>query len=90
KHLRGLTSATVLTPGDAVYDANGKQVGEVRRSGLSPRKGPIAIAMIRRELPLGSEVNVGAPGHGTSARIRALSFQAMPDLDAGAKKRGAP
>lgn len=75
KHLRGLSSMTLLNPGDLVYDANGKPVGDVRRSGASPQLGAIAIAMIRRELPVDSEVSVGAPGQGVPARITPLPFQ---------------
>lgn len=72
KHLRRLSSTALLQPGDSVYDPSGKLVGEVRRSGVSPRLGPIAIAMIRRELPQDSEVSVGMPGQGIPARISQL------------------
>jgi len=74
KHLRGLSSQMLLQPGSPIHDSNGKAVGEVRRSGASPRLGPIAIGMIRREIPEGGEVLVGAVGNAESARVTALPF----------------
>jgi folate-binding protein YgfZ len=60
RHLRGLRSATPLEVGQPAYDAGGKLVGEVRRSGVSPRFGPIAVAMLRREIAPGDTVRIGA------------------------------
>lgn len=73
KHLRGLRSSELLMPGAQVFDATGKDVGDVRRSGNSPRLGPIAIAMIRREVASGSTVSIGA-ADGVSASVIALPF----------------
>ncbi len=58
RHLRWLTSADALARGAAVVDAEGKDVGEVRSSVVSPTRGPLAIAMIRREVAPGSAVQV--------------------------------
>ena len=74
KHLRGLTAAVLLEPGSPVHDATGKVVGDVRRSGLSPRYGAIAIAMLRREIADGSEVQVGLTGSADLARVTVLPF----------------
>ncbi|MEO7362175.1 MAG: glycine cleavage T C-terminal barrel domain-containing protein, partial [Gemmatimonadaceae bacterium] len=76
KHLRGLSSQMLLQPGSPIHDSTGKAVGEVRRSGISPQFGPIAIGMIRREIPDGSEVLVGVVGSVESARVTALPFAA--------------
>lgn len=65
KHLRGLRAAQAMSVGASVTDAQGKVIGDVRRSVVSPRLGAIAIAMLRREIDVGSEVIVtlaAAPG----------------------------
>ncbi|MEP6833172.1 MAG: glycine cleavage T C-terminal barrel domain-containing protein [Gemmatimonas sp.] len=85
KHLRGLSSGALLQPGSSVHDLTGKAVGEVRRSGVSPRLGPIAIALIRREVAVGAEVRVGPDGAAESARVTTLPMAA----DRPNKKRGA-
>jgi folate-binding protein YgfZ len=72
RHLRGLRASSPLTRGDVITDATGKQVGDVRSTALSPRLGPIAIAMVRREIPVGSEVTLE---RGT-ATVHALPFEA--------------
>jgi len=73
RHLRGLRFAPVggrpaavdvaaapeLPPLRAqIFDQSGKAVGDVRSAALSPRFGPIAIAMVRREIALGDSVVV--------------------------------
>ena len=73
RHLRGLRFAPVggrpsavdvgaapeLPPLRAqIFDDSGKAVGDVRSAALSPRFGPIAIAMVRREIALGDSVTV--------------------------------
>jgi glycine cleavage system aminomethyltransferase T len=40
--------------GAGLFDATGKQVGDVRSSAASPRLGGIALGMVRREVELGS------------------------------------
>jgi folate-binding protein YgfZ len=73
RHLRGLRfepvggragAADVAAPpelpplGARLFDESGKAVGDVRSAVLSPRFGPIAIGMIRREVALGDSVSV--------------------------------
>jgi glycine cleavage system aminomethyltransferase T len=53
RHLRGLRHSTtgVIPPlRAALVDQEGKPVGDVRSAVRSPRHGPIALAMVRREL----------------------------------------
>lgn len=70
RHLRGLTANSGLVPGSAVHDESGKAVGDVRRSGTSPRLGHIAIGMIRREIAAGTPVIVRGADTETPATIR--------------------
>lgn len=58
RHLRGLLANQPLPQHARVYDATGKDVGDVRSSAISPRLGPLAMAMIRREVLPGSAVRV--------------------------------
>ena len=56
RHLRGLRSASAEPPtaGAVLFDATGKQVGDVRSAAASPRLGGIALGMVRREIELGA------------------------------------
>ncbi len=60
KHLRGVrASGSVLDAppaGATLHDATGLQIGDVRSSVRSPRMGGIALAMVRREITLGTSV----------------------------------
>ena len=56
--LRRLVSDTPLTTGSRVVDAEGKEIGNVRSSVISSTRGPLSIAMVRREIEPGSEVGV--------------------------------
>jgi folate-binding protein YgfZ len=47
-----------VTPGAPLSDAQGKAVGDVRSTALSPRLGPIALAMVRREVEPGATVEI--------------------------------
>ena len=60
RHLRGLrfVSVDVPPPQAQVHGEEGKPLGEVRSSAYSPRQGGVAIAMLRREVPIGSSVTV--------------------------------
>ena len=60
-----------LTRGAQLIDAGGKVVGDVRSAAASPRFGPIALAMVRREVASGDAVTVGEGG---SARVVDLPF----------------
>jgi folate-binding protein YgfZ len=70
RHLRGLTAAAPLPRSARVIDATGKDVGDVRSSALSPRLGPIAMAMVRREVAPGATVTV----EGEEATVVELPF----------------
>jgi len=59
RHLRGLRLAASAEPGTPLY-AGEKEVGRVTSAALSPAQGPIALALIRREVAPGDSVTVGA------------------------------
>ncbi len=61
RHLRGLRLSTTAQTGDQVWQA-GRPVGRLGSVVESPELGPLALALIRREAPPGSEVTVGAQG----------------------------
>ena len=73
RHLRRLVSASPLGRGDIVLDAQSKEIGDVRSSVVSPRRGPLAIAMVRREIEPGSEVTVRSGDATQTARCEALA-----------------
>ena len=57
--LRGLMVSNESVPSGAVLvDKGGKQIGDVRSTAQSPRLGPIALAMVRREIEPGSAIEV--------------------------------
>ncbi len=60
RHLRGLrfVSVDVPPPLAEIHGEEDKLLGEVRSSAYSPRQGGVAIAMLRREVPIGSSVTV--------------------------------
>jgi folate-binding protein YgfZ len=70
RQLRGLRS-TQQIPAGALLTHAGRNVGKVTSSASSPRVGPIALALIRREAPIGSVVSAGAAG---DAEVVALPF----------------
>lgn len=72
RHLRGLVADGPLVRGASLSDDRGKLVGDVRSVAVSARFGPIALAMVRREVPVGGEVVVDG---GTRARVVALPFE---------------
>jgi tRNA-modifying protein YgfZ len=59
RHLRTLLLSAPVEPGTAVV-ATGKDVGRVTSAGLSPIHGPIALAILRREVAPGDEVTAGS------------------------------
>jgi folate-binding protein YgfZ len=69
KYLRPLRAPHPLPPRSVVRNMEGKDVGDVRSSVVSPRSGPLAIAMIRRELADGEDVTVVAGEDELPARI---------------------
>jgi tRNA-modifying protein YgfZ len=73
RHLRGLRLSAPASAGEEL--ALGERVvGHVGSSALSPRLGPIALALVRREAEPGAIVSVGE--HGTSAEVLELPFPA--------------
>ena len=71
RHLRGLRATSPIPQFARVFDASGKDVGDVRSTVISPRLGPIAMAMIRREVTPGSTVRVH---EGIEAEVIELPF----------------
>ena len=68
--LRGLRSATPIEVG-AELTLDGRAVGQVTSAAVSPRLGPIALALVRREAPPGTSVEAGAS---VSAEVCELPF----------------
>lgn len=58
RHLRGLELSAPVAPREVVV-RGGKEVGRVTSSCVSPALGPIALAIVRREVEPGQEVMVG-------------------------------
>jgi folate-binding protein YgfZ len=73
RHLRRLRAVAPLAKGDVVVDSTGKEVGEVRSAVVSPAIGPIAIAMIRREVEPGARVQVRHAESLIDADVEALA-----------------
>jgi tRNA-modifying protein YgfZ len=76
RHLRGLR---LSQPGAAGVQLllGERPVGSVGSTAVSPRLGPIALALVRREAEPGSVVSVGE--HGASAEVLELPFPAPAD-----------
>jgi len=71
RHLRGLRLTAPAAPGTAL-ELDGKEVGRVGSSCVSPVHGPLALAILRREAEPGSELAVGEDG--VTARVVDLPF----------------
>lgn len=82
RHLRALRSAEVMPRGAQLVDTTGKVVGDVRSSAISPRLGPVAIGMVRREIQPGETVFMRAAGE--------EGAEAAGDLTVGAHPVGVP
>jgi folate-binding protein YgfZ len=74
RHLRGLMADQPMPPRASLMSSERADVGEVRSSVVSPRFGPIALAMVRREVALGDEVMVRTGDHEHVARVFSLPF----------------
>jgi tRNA-modifying protein YgfZ len=63
RHLRGLLfdDSAMLPPRAVLLDETEKPVGDVRSVVVSPRLGGIALAMVRREVPIGAPLVARAP-----------------------------
>jgi folate-binding protein YgfZ len=73
RHLRGLQLSAPTSIGEELLLGE-RVVGHVGSAVLSPRLGPIALALVRREAEPGATVSVGE--HGASAEVLALPFPA--------------
>ena len=72
RHLRWLHSDAVLRAGMRVIDATGADVGDVRTAVRSPSRGPLAIAMVRREVEPGSVVTARDDQGALDARVERI------------------
>ncbi len=61
RQLRGLRCSESVRAGDQVL-FEGRPVGQIGSAAVSPRVGPIALSLVRREAPPGSTVTVGVDG----------------------------
>ncbi|HEY4450973.1 MAG TPA: glycine cleavage T C-terminal barrel domain-containing protein [Solirubrobacteraceae bacterium] len=71
RHLRGLQLSQPLAPG-AELRLGERAVGRLTSSAVSPRLGPIGLALVRREAEPGSTVQAGEEG--ASAEVLELPF----------------
>lgn len=71
RHLRGLRLSAPADPGAALR-LGGKEVGRLGGFAVSPRCGPIGLAIVRREAEPGAELAVGEDG--VTARVVDLPF----------------
>jgi folate-binding protein YgfZ len=69
RHLRGLRLAEPVDPGTPVVLGE-REIGRVGSAVVSPRLGPIALAILRREAEPGASVDAG----GVAAEVVALPF----------------
>ena len=75
RHLRGLRSEQLLPRGAALVGADGVGVGDVRSAVVSPRLGPIAIAMVRHEVPAAAHLTARWDDGDARARVCELPFE---------------
>jgi tRNA-modifying protein YgfZ len=73
RRLCGLRLSALAEPGDELQ-FEGRAVGRVSSVAPSPRFGPIALGLVRREAPVGATVSVGAGGEVT-AEVIELPFR---------------
>ena len=76
RNLRWLAAAELLPVGAELFDADEKAVGNVRTSVVSPAHGPLSVAMVRREVAPGMEVQVRTEHGNVTAHV-----SRMGDLD---------
>ena len=76
RHLRGLRFVCPNAParGAQIFAEGEKPVGDVRSAALSPRLGGVALAMVRREVPLGATVSIRWTEGDCQGGISALPF----------------
>ena len=71
RHLRGLELSAPAAPGE-ILRLGEKEVGRIGSACVSPARGPIALAIVRREAEPGAELAVGEDG--VTARVVDLPF----------------
>jgi folate-binding protein YgfZ len=71
RHLRGLALSAPAAPGTSLRLGE-KEVGRIGGACVSPARGPIALAIVRREAEPGAELAVGEDG--VTARVVDLPF----------------
>jgi folate-binding protein YgfZ len=71
RHLRGLELSGPASPGETLRLGE-KEVGRVGSACVSPARGPIALAIVRREAEPGAELALGEDG--VTARVTDLPF----------------
>jgi tRNA-modifying protein YgfZ len=76
RHLRGLRLGHSEPPPErsVVVSIEGKQIGDVRSSALSPRMGAIAMIMVRREVEMESTVMVEGQSGTIQGQVVSLPF----------------
>ena len=76
RHLRGLRLGQSEPPVErsVVLSMDGKQIGDVRSSALSPAMGAIAMIMVRREVEMESTVVVEGQSGTTQGQVVSLPF----------------
>jgi tRNA-modifying protein YgfZ len=76
RHLRGLRLGHSEPPPErsVVVSIEGKQIGDVRSSALSPRMGAIAMIMVRREIEMESTVMVEGQSGMIQGQVVSLPF----------------
>jgi folate-binding protein YgfZ len=79
RHLRGLRLSAPASAGDPVRLGD-KELGSIGTAVLSPARGPIALAILRREAEPGNTVTVG---DGIEAELVDLPFGGTPDSAQG-------
>jgi tRNA-modifying protein YgfZ len=73
RHLRGVHGAAVIPWGAELFEGE-KPVGTMKSSVMSPRLGPIGLAMVRREVETGAEIIARWDGGEAIARVREIPF----------------
>jgi folate-binding protein YgfZ len=71
-----IDGSAVPARGSSVLGPDSKEVGDVRSAVLSPRFGPIALAMVRREVTSGDAVALSIDGIESRATVSTLPFNA--------------
>ncbi|HET9075175.1 MAG TPA: folate-binding protein [Solirubrobacteraceae bacterium] len=70
RELRGVRAEAPLLPGTTLL-WEGREVATLTSAAVSPRLGPVGLALVRREVPLDTPLDTSA---GVSARVLALPF----------------